>query len=211
MVGGAADFVPVLSGVVVGVAMLFLSSAASSSSAVFWKAASMALESLSLNGMYFFGLGSLVSGARPWAESGFLFGAWKHVSHMEDRLWTFGDMSRSLHSTYVYGIVPLHGHGRAVLGIPLGAQPVPPIHHMVSASLWCRPACLLLLPFGAILVSRRFGRFRGCWRFRCGSAGAPRREVGEEAGLVVGSRHPADRGSLNTATESAQPGLCVVS
>jgi hypothetical protein len=210
VVGGAAAFVPVLSGVVVGVAMLFLSSAASSSSAVFWKATSMAFESLSLNGMYFFGFGSLVSGARPWAESGFLFGAWEDVSHMGGKLWIPGDMNRIVHSTYVYGIVPLHGHGRAVLGIPLGAQPVPPVHYMVSALLWCRPACFLLLPLHAVLVSRCLGRFRSCWRFRRGSTGAPGREVGEEAGLVVRGRHPVDGRSFNTATESAQPGLCVV-
>lgn len=58
-----------------GLRMPFLNSAASSSSAVVWKAASIARESLALKGIHFFGLGRGLSGAMACEERGFLLGS----------------------------------------------------------------------------------------------------------------------------------------
>lgn len=60
---------------VVGLSCPLRNSAASSSSAFVWKAASIARESLGLKGIHFFGLGKGLSGVMAWLLSGFLFGS----------------------------------------------------------------------------------------------------------------------------------------
>lgn len=51
-------------------------------------------------------------------------------------------------ATYIYSMKPPHSQRRAVLGVPLETQPVPPVNHMVSSLLGsqhCRGSILLLL------------------------------------------------------------------
>ena len=115
---------------------------------------------------------------------------------------------------------PPHNQGRAVLRIPLQAQPVPPVYHVISSTLRsCTGSFLPLLSLCLVLVSILIGTSGRRWRLGRGAAGAPRRQCrdagGQEAGLGLWRRHPIQRRDGAAACECTEPALrsalCVLS
>jgi len=80
---------------------------------------------------------------------------------------------RCILTTYIYSMKPPYGQRRTVLGVPLEAQPVPPINHMIPSLLWskyCRRSLLLFLLLCLLrLVRTPLGLG---WRWGLGSTGA---------------------------------------
>jgi hypothetical protein len=147
---------------VTGLSRSFLCSAASASSAVFWKADSMARESPLLKGIHFFGFGRGLSGVMACSDSGFRFGSFLTSEVLR---WKAHGLS-----TYIYSVKPPHRKRRAVTRIPLQAQSVSSIDDVISTSLCAEStgACILLslLLFALGLVDLSSGR---CWRGLWGS------------------------------------------
>lgn len=109
---------------------------------------------------------------------------------------------------------PPHLERRAVWGIPLETQPVPPVNDMISSLLRCKHGCCpLLLSFllhpprllcACICLRRR----RQLW---CRSSRSPRRQVGEKALFVVRGRHSVNRRIAVARPQLTEPRLCTVS
>ena len=123
-------------------------------------------------------------------------------------------MPMSCRPTYVYGMEPPHSQRRTVWRIALQTQPVSAINNMVASLLGSEPGRgsfflpLLLRLLRLVHAGVGLGRRR-----RLGRAGTrgPWREIGEEALLVIGGRHPVDwRTGAAGEAQSGEPGLCAV-
>ena len=146
---------------VTGFRRSFLCSAASASSAVFWKAVSIARESPLLKGIHFFGLGRGLSGVMACSEKGFRLGS-LFTSELDSETCPW--------STHVYSVKPPHRKRRAISGVPLQAQAVPSVDHMVSTSLCAESTSAGVLILLLLLALRLVGLGGGrCWRGLWGS------------------------------------------
>src|SRR5690242_3222132 len=106
----------------------------------------MARESPLLKGIHFFGLGRGLSGAMACSERGLRLGS-LHMSEI-----VYETQSRP---THIHSMEPPHRKRRAVSRIPLQAQAVPAVDHMVSASLCTktsRSGILVFLLFLALCL-----------------------------------------------------------